>query len=483
MAQHSCTECDEVVSVFRLLEETKPIFPPPPPSKVLRHEIISGMCQDLDPASLEEAGCAVCGLLTPSKDLTPKDELQINWDVLKVQGVSRRERRALGDPIEEIQGPILADDCDKVCTDCEDRLLKGRLPLHSLANHFWIGRVPWQLRDLSFAEKMLICKVRHNRCVVRVASGRGKLSANAIMFSTPVVQIYEALPLSRDQLSEVLACVFLGSARPMDEEFLRTPMLVRRDRVKEALHWLKLNHRDYDDLNISRENLKDLPENGIFCGVEWKETQPDESNNIPEAMSVHDDGEEEGTTEGPCTFAVHGLTGVQYDKDDIKTLKAKALEHLKRKGQTLGVGQSEEPQSIFRNPQLYPQMFPWLFPYGFGGIGHPSHKYKLSEMEHKRHLLMYHDKRFQTDLYFPMIAFNDAQIKAGKTGSHLLACFDLLEDLEHAGGKVQGSLTGKKYMCNEVWSLIAWKGAPSWFITFSPVDINHPLCLSSWVVR
>ena len=32
-------------------------------------------------------------------------------------------------------------------------------------------------------------------------------------------------------------------------------------------------------------------------------------------------------------------------------------------------------------------------------------------------------------------------------------------------------------MRNEVWSLISFKGAPSWFITFSPVDNNHPLCL------
>ncbi|KAJ7853114.1 hypothetical protein B0H13DRAFT_1500221, partial [Mycena leptocephala] len=54
----------------------------------------------------------------------------------------------------------------------------------------WIGAVPWQLRGLSFAEKMLISKVRHNRCVVRVASGRGKMGANAIMFATPVVKVY-----------------------------------------------------------------------------------------------------------------------------------------------------------------------------------------------------------------------------------------------------------------------------------------------------
>ncbi|KAJ7653452.1 hypothetical protein B0H17DRAFT_886944, partial [Mycena rosella] len=111
--------------------------------------------------------------------------------------------------------------------------------------------------------------------------------------------------------------------------------------------------------------------------------------------------------------------------------KAKALEHLARRGETLGVGQAAEPESTFHNVQLYPQMFPWLFPYGemsklrrlineLGGIGHPGHKNRMSEMRHKQHLMMYHDKRFQTDLYFPMIAFNDGQIKPGKSGNHLL---------------------------------------------------------------
>ena len=32
-------------------------------------------------------------------------------------------------------------------------------------------------------------------------------------------------------------------------------------------------------------------------------------------------------------------------------------------------------------------------------------------------------------------------------------------------------------MRNEVWSLISFIGAPSWFITLSPADINHPICI------
>ncbi|KAF9553065.1 hypothetical protein CPC08DRAFT_646086, partial [Agrocybe pediades] len=164
-------------------------------------------------------------------------------------------------------------------------------------------------------------------------------------------------------------------------------------------------------------------------------------------------------------------------------------------------------------------MFPWLFPYGYGGIGQPRHASKLSEAEHKKHLIQYHDKRFQTDYYFPMIAFNQDQMKKGATGSHLLAkrqnfhdisarllsvdpqvleslskrlekgervvpetaaeklCYDILNSIDHVAGHVKGSLTNKKYMRNEIWSLLAMKGAPSWFITISPADSRHPLCL------
>ncbi|KAJ7938557.1 hypothetical protein B0H13DRAFT_2226302 [Mycena leptocephala] len=162
------------------------------------------------------------------------------------------------------------------------------------------------------------------------------MTANAIMFATPVVKVYNTLPLSQNEVSEVLAFVFLGSAKPTDEDFVRTPMLVRRQRVKDALDWLKLNHRDYEDLQISQQNLNFLPESGIPCGVDWKETAPNESNLVAEAMSVDNNGDEdEGTSSGPCSFAVAGLT-------------------------------ASEAESLFHNPQLYPQMFPWLFPYGLG---------------------------------------------------------------------------------------------------------------------
>jgi hypothetical protein len=64
-------------------------------------------------------------------------------------------------------------------------------------------------------------------------------------------------------------------------------------------------------------------------------------------------------------------------------------------GKMLAVGHSAQPESIYNNPELYPQIFPWLFPYGLGGIESTS----LSDAEHKKHLLMFHDKQFQIAMH------------------------------------------------------------------------------------
>ena len=113
--------------------------------------------------------------------------------------------------------------------------------------------MPDELKDLSFAESMMIARVRHNRCLVRVSSGRAKMIANAIAWESPTVLVYHTLPPTREEMDDVLAVIFTGSAPPTNEDFQRTPMLARRDKVSKALEWLKLNHRDYADLNISRD--------------------------------------------------------------------------------------------------------------------------------------------------------------------------------------------------------------------------------------
>ena len=172
-------------------------------------------------------------------------------------------------------------------------------------------------------------------------------------------------------------------------------------------------------MDISYESLKDYPEHGTPVVIAYREMN---SNKEPETTSAYDCELEDGTDSGPCPFVVNGVIGENLEIHNPKLLVARAVKHLKEdKGGVLAISHAETPQSTYNNPELYPMMFPHLFPYGIGGIGSTDKKsFNISEIAHKRYLLMYHDKRFQLDPFFPLVAFNHEQIKKGTTGGYLL---------------------------------------------------------------
>jgi Helitron helicase-like domain at N-terminus len=315
----------------------------------------------------------------------------------------------------------------------------------------------------------------------------------------------------REELDDVLGILFMGPKEPTLEYFARTPFLVWRNAVIRALEWLTLNHTDYADIQILHENMQQYQEDSPPVVVAYRQSI---SNKVPEGISVFD-CEEDGTEQGDCSFTVHGLTSEACNSMTPNALKAMSLRHLNNGGKVLAVGHSDKFESMWNNPQLYPQMFPWLFPYCLGGIGVSN----ISDKEQKRHLLMYHNKQFQVDINFPFVAFSHEQMCASSTQSFLLvdqcrfdnisehllnihrptldvltkrleagehinpqtdaekACFQIINDLDAVSGKMHGSTMSKKYMRSEIWSLINFLGAPYWYITLSPADIMHPICV------
>jgi hypothetical protein len=239
-------------------------FPPLPPSPELVETVIGNWCKDTLPQNFEESGCAVCGQLTPIIKLGKLSNTECDLTILSRgdMGMTRLERLLPGDAIQEMKGPVLDSSCQNVCVTCEQSLLNGVTPKYALANGFWLGAVPLQLKNLSFAEKLLISRVRRNNCIVRVSSGMKKMKANAILFENPMPKIYQRLPPPVEELDEVLAFMYIGPCMPTEEDMKRTPLLVRRRKISEALEWLKLNHADYYDLDIAYDNLELYPENG-----------------------------------------------------------------------------------------------------------------------------------------------------------------------------------------------------------------------------
>jgi len=528
LLQHKCDDiCTDNYIIFKkmnsreiITDKSSPIkqhkpFPPPPSDRKLEHKIISNFCADVNMRTVAEDGCAVCGRLTLVKDLMGMGQLKDNLHVLIQGGVTRLERRSRLEPIKEIEVPILATGCQRICRTCNSSLEVGERPSNALANGLWVGDVPAVLSNLRFAERMLVSRIRHNYCVVKVASGGRKLKANAIMFSNPMQKIYDKLPPPCAELDEVLAYIYTGPAKPTAEDMKRTPLLVRRKAVSEALEWLIVNHSGYDDVVIDKEALAGYPDEGPPVTVLYYER---DTNKNAEGRGLDDMEADDGTEDGECLFTVHGLVGEQLSSvSSTKILRAEALKHMTSNGKVLAIGHNDVPESIYNNPGLYPSMFPCLFPYGLGGLG-MSHT--LKDVLHKRHLLMYYDKRFQVDPHFPLIAFNHEQVKSATRSAFVLAdskrfdeiatriltidlatltqlikrmesqgshvepdteaeteCFKLLNDIDCVAGRVNGTSTSKKILRNEIWSLISYIGAPSWFITFSPADVRSPICI------
>ncbi|TFK57784.1 hypothetical protein BDN72DRAFT_749922, partial [Pluteus cervinus] len=190
--------------------------------------------------------------------------------------------------------------------------------------------------------------------------------SHVIAFESPIPKVYDKLPPSMDDLDEVLAILFTGPTRPTQKEFARTPLLVRKNYVMNALDWLKLNHSDYTDIEISEENMEQYPDDLPPVTIQYKQM---DSNKVPETMDLINYDDEDGVDTGDCPFIVHGLSSNAITTETAESLKATALKHMNTGGKILAIGQSSQPESLYNNPSLYPQMFPWLFPYGVGGIG------------------------------------------------------------------------------------------------------------------
>ncbi|KAJ7455633.1 hypothetical protein B0H11DRAFT_1626197, partial [Mycena galericulata] len=95
------------------------IFPPKPLSETQSMNIIRRHCNSLRPSAFVEDGCAVCGCLVSRKLLTPLSSYQGSLQILVRPGVTRRERFNIDEPISELEGPILAENCRHICVDCE----------------------------------------------------------------------------------------------------------------------------------------------------------------------------------------------------------------------------------------------------------------------------------------------------------------------------------------------------------------------------
>ncbi|KAJ6489221.1 hypothetical protein C8R47DRAFT_914294, partial [Mycena vitilis] len=162
-----------------------------------------------------------------------------------------------------------------LCTTCKRKLQQDECPPLAIANGLWLGKIPFELAVLTLPERLLVSLYFPAAYVVKLypkskgARGWDKdtvnsgLKGNVSTYRLNTAEIAgvmsgNTMPPSPVVLAATIGVTFVGAGNaPLRilPDFLR----VRRQRVFEALLWLKQNNGIYANINISQNQLRLLP--------------------------------------------------------------------------------------------------------------------------------------------------------------------------------------------------------------------------------
>ncbi|KAK3931635.1 ATP-dependent DNA helicase [Frankliniella fusca] len=246
-------------------------------------------------------------------------------------------------------------------------------------------QVPEELKCLTFIENQLISRIHPVISLYRVKKLQYKYTGQVINFTQDVQNVADSLPHLLKDLSNVVVV-------KLNEEIHLKDFVVRKQKVLNALIWLKNNNPQYSDIHIDTLSLDELPtDSNVYEQLKSIENQaqlPDEKDN--ESKS-HDDNSIPGDVDD-ITY-----TSVQ-DSTDISLSKTFSTELV---WPTLGT----TPINEFSSPGYISMAFPHLFCYGTADYSMPR-KQKVPLNEYIRHLMLYHDERFAKDERFRYFIMN-----------------------------------------------------------------------------
>jgi hypothetical protein len=167
-----------------------------------------------------------------------------------------------------------------ICAHCLRELEKSCSlpPSHSLANNLWIGRIPWELANLTQPEHMLIALLYPRVFVYKLYNKswyepdqtnlqrgmRGTVSMYEMNIDSISSMLQgDLMPRPLEILSSIIVITFIGRGK-LSLSRLRTLFQVRRRAVTDTLYWLKEhNPKYYGNIVIDHERLSRLPEDAI----------------------------------------------------------------------------------------------------------------------------------------------------------------------------------------------------------------------------
>lgn len=415
-----------------------------------------------------------------------------------------------------------------LCISCFNELRRNRTPALSIANHNFLGKIPDQLRDLTVVEEAMIARCRAKCWIVQLKEEDRELSmpdtqrgmkGHVIIYPQRPSDLADVLPCSLESYTTFMCVIFVGSKPPTDEwlQNKAKPLVVRREKVRDALVWLKAHNPLYKNIRINHDMLNSLPPTQVLP-VQIDHVQSNEGSDPLTSRYDNLADEAPPVDENNC-YPLQNVVITDVDGTaPPNELRAAAWRHVKKKGNAyVEVPHDPEPVNEFCHPQLFPMIYPTLFPYGVGGVEDVKRCSKLGMKRHIKHLFSLADPRFQEHYSFLFTAFNILQRRAVllhtslkvkrrdfptiasgfATVSHEAVhnvteriargdtttadnedeakVLKLMRQVKMVTSHVPGSSASRIAMRNQMRGLMMSKGLPSFYLTINPADVFNPL--------
>ncbi|KAG1891952.1 hypothetical protein F4604DRAFT_1510509, partial [Suillus subluteus] len=233
--------------------------------------------------------------------------------------------------------------------------------------------------------KSWIIHLKESSGVTALNVQRG-MKGHVIIYPQNPSHLVDILPPPMQDVLMPICVLFVGSSPPT-REWLRkhaTLLIVCREKVRDALLWLKDNNKHYRDVTVDHENIDLLSESDIVP-VHVEHLQTSEQH---ESLTSWYDGIGDFPVDAEWMEGIFNKV-VIMDVDlnaPAHELRAAAMKHMKSKqGEFIQLPHGKWPVNELSNPVLFPLMYLSLFPYGIGGFEDPSRKEKLSLKCHIKH--------------------------------------------------------------------------------------------------
>ena len=271
-----------------------------------------------------------------------------------------------------------------VCTTCLYSLNKKKPapPKKSIFSLDLGGEVPSCLKNLTLPEMLLISPIICKSYVVKLVSFGSPQSAqrgikgNSIAFMQDVEEVIKILP-SVDNTAKYLKVCFIGdSSCPLPLQKIKKILKVRRQKIKDALHWLCRNHKGFIDMDITIDNnaLETLPVDDIPSNILENITQSkgvhtslsESSSYVPDHVQINSNNSISDLSESSGCIPIErsgivDIDNTQLSDDELFHYACSNLDPT-----LITVRSSPNPVTSYKNPEFWTLSFPTLFPFGVG---------------------------------------------------------------------------------------------------------------------